>query len=121
MKVVGARSEKKLDFLSSFKDLEVLILNNLTNLKSTKGINNSAKITHCVIEKCKSLELLEGINKLTNLCFFELRKCLNITDIGSLKYPKSLTDLYIFNCPLITKEDVLKIVGNQNIERYFYK
>jgi len=121
LKIVGAQAEKNLEFLSSFEDIEVLILNNLINLKSTKGINNSANITHCVIENCKSLELLEGVKKLTSLCFFELRKCLNITNIESLKDNNSLTDLYIFNCPFITKEALLKIVGKQNIDRYFYK
>lgn len=121
LKIVGAQKEKNLEFLSNFQYLEVLILNNLLNLISTKGINNSPKVTHLVIEKCKSLELFEGINKLTKLCFIELRKCLNISNLESFNYSKSLTDLYIFNCPLIAKEDLLKVVGSQNIERYFHK
>lgn len=120
LQILGESGSQDLAAISSLKNLRVLLINNFRSLRSTAGFADNAQLSHLMFQNCKNLESLEGLNTLKKLEYFELRRCPNVHRIDILKHNDALIELYIFNCALIKREDILTIVNSTGIKRFYY-
>ncbi|KAM7465918.1 hypothetical protein LguiB_013480 [Lonicera macranthoides] len=89
---------KRVPFLSTFSDLERLVVNNCEKLCSLDGIEELKSLRYLDAACCYSLKTLLSLSKLTKLKELKVEDCDLITDIPGLDKLESLVLLCMRSC-----------------------